>query len=121
MNYRPIKGHVNLETLKKVVDSFGDMSDADLEQQLHWIASGIRAAKGKITRAQDEMKATKYLIRRRNTLPEGVVKMALKNRAQAQHDLTTAIMEKAQFIERYRNFRSISYIRKSLELITQPE
>lgn len=121
MNTRPIKGHVNLSTLHNVVSNFGGMDQNDLDQQLLWIAGGIRAAKGKITRAQAELKAAKYLLRRRNILPKEVVALAIKAKAAAQQQEYEAVVEKHQFMERYRNFRSIQYIQKSLDLLNKAE
>lgn len=121
MNTRPIKGHTNLATLKGVVSNFADMSENDVEQELVWIANGIRAAKGKISRAQAELKATKYLLRRRNNLPPEVVALALKCRTAAQQQEYEALAEKQRFLANYRNFRTILYIKKSFGLIEVAE
>lgn len=117
MNLRPIKGHVNLSTLHKVANDLGGMDENDLEQQLLWIAHGIKAAKAKMARAQSKLKANKYLIRRRNTLPQDVVSLAVAGYNAAEIELQEAEFEKMRFQENYRNFRSIAYIRKSLGLL----
>lgn len=117
MNTRPIKGNVNIETLNKVASNLGGMSNDELEQELAWIANGIKVAKGKIAREQINMKAHKYIIRRANVLPERVVHLARKNYAEAKKALEEATFQKHQFMNNYRNFRDILYIRKSIELI----
>lgn len=117
MNTRPIKGNVNIETLNKVASNLGGMSNEELEQELAWIANGITIAKGKMAREQSNMKAHKYVIRRANTLPERVVYLARKGYADAKKALEEAEFQKHQFMNNYRNFRDILYIRKSIELI----
>lgn len=117
MNVRPIKGHTNLETLKKVIFNLGEMTDTDLDQQLHWLASGIKAARAKICRAQDDLKAVKFILKHRQSHPECVIKQALRNKSEAEQRLYEAELERDQFLNNYRNFRSISYIRKSMALI----
>lgn len=117
MNTRPIKGNVNIETLNKVASNLGGMSNDELEQELAWIANGIKVAKSKIAREQSNMKAHKYIIRRANVLPERVVYLARKNYEGAKEALVNAEFQKHQFMNQYRNFRDILYIRKSIELI----
>ena len=117
MNTRPIKGNVNIETLNKVASNLGGMSNDELEQELAWIANGIKVAKGKIAREQSNMKAHKYVIRHANMLPERVVHLARKSYADAKKALEEAAFQKHQFMNNYRNFRDILYIRKSIELI----
>lgn len=119
MNTRPIKGNVNIETLNKVSSNLGGMSNEELEQELAWIANGITVAKGKIAREQSNMKAHKYVIRRANVLPERVVYLARQNYESAKEALLEAEFQKHQFMNNYRNFRDILYIRKSIELIKQ--
>lgn len=119
MNTRPIKGHTNLETLLSVASNIGGMDEKGLEEQLKWIQNGITAAKAKITRAQEKRKAAKYILRRRNQYPEYVIKQAKLNYMNAEQDEFDAFLEKAQMVERYRNFRSLLYIQRSLKLIVE--
>lgn len=110
-----------MQSLNSVVQSIGGMNQDEVEQQCLIILTGIRAAKKKIADAVDQLRAAKYIIKRRTQFPENVVKMAIRAKNNAIDAEFKAIYERDRMKEQYRNFRGFLYIMRSMSLLVPLE
>ncbi len=117
MNIRPIKGNENLSVLLQAAEGIGGSSVEDLERECTYLQAGVKAAKGKISNAVDKQKAAKYLLKRRSTLPENVVRLAIISKRDAAEAEKNASYERDKFLQQYRNFRNLIYIARSIQQI----